>query len=220
MWVLEAWQDAEKVWFPVVWEEKKDASNIIDYDIHEEITIDTSSVSNANNDTTTGMATVIPWVNAPKLIESTSIYKNVPDATWWCHISWTSSYMYYPDDPSAPIRSWNISSERWNVQFENFQTDDPTKNWLKFKKAWWYNLAITRPIWWSTFSIKCELRYAPSREVIFTYPWHNNTQTYRDTIKHYFNAWDVIYVWCTLTYTWWWWSFWTTANVQMDISLL
>lgn len=73
MWVLEAWKDAEKVWFPVVWETEKDASNVVDYNIHEEITKDASSVINANNDTTTGMATVIPWINAPKLIASTSI---------------------------------------------------------------------------------------------------------------------------------------------------
>ena len=33
MWVLEARKDAEKVWFPVV--RRKDASNVIDYDIHE-----------------------------------------------------------------------------------------------------------------------------------------------------------------------------------------
>jgi hypothetical protein len=33
---------------------------VVDYDIHDEITKDTSSVINANNDTTTGMATVIP----------------------------------------------------------------------------------------------------------------------------------------------------------------
>lgn len=73
--MLEAREKAEKVWYPVVWEKVKDASNIIDYDIHDEITKDASAVINANNDTTTGMATVIPWVNAPKLIYDTSICK-------------------------------------------------------------------------------------------------------------------------------------------------
>ena len=68
MWVLEARKDAEVVWYSIVWEEKKDASNVIDYDIHDELTLDNSSVFNANNDTTTGMANVIPWVNSPKLI--------------------------------------------------------------------------------------------------------------------------------------------------------
>jgi len=69
-------ENAEKVGYPVVWEEVKDASNVIDYQINEEITKDTSWEINANNDTTTGMATVIPWVNAPKLLADTSII-------WW-----------------------------------------------------------------------------------------------------------------------------------------
>ena len=87
MWVLDARKDAEKVWFPIVWEAEKDQSNVVDYDIHWEITIDTSSVFNANNDTTTGMATVIPWVNAPRLLESTSIYRNVANKTWYVKTS-------------------------------------------------------------------------------------------------------------------------------------
>lgn len=78
MWVLSAREDAEKVWYSYVWEETKDASNVIDYDIREEQTIQSSSVFNANNDTTTGMANVIPWINAPKLLYSTSIIWK-----WW-----------------------------------------------------------------------------------------------------------------------------------------
>jgi hypothetical protein len=74
--VLEARADADKVWYPVVWEKTKDADNVIDYDIREEQTKDVTAEINANNQTTTGMATVIPWVNAPKLIESTSIISN------------------------------------------------------------------------------------------------------------------------------------------------
>lgn len=94
MWVLDARKDAEKVWFPVVWEEKKDTSNIIDYDIHDEITKDTSAAINANNDTTTGMANVIPWVNAPKLIAKTSIIWDLWWEVWFKAktIQFTSSY--------------------------------------------------------------------------------------------------------------------------------
>lgn len=72
--VLEEREGAEVVNYPVIWEEVEDPSNVIDYNIREEQTIDTNSVINANNQTTTGMATVIPWVNAPKLIADTSIY--------------------------------------------------------------------------------------------------------------------------------------------------
>lgn len=73
---LEAWYKAEKVEFPEVWEAPKESSDVIDYNINEEITKDASAAFNANNDTTTGMATVIPWINAPKLLAETSII-------WW-----------------------------------------------------------------------------------------------------------------------------------------
>lgn len=88
--VVEARKDAETVWYNIVWEEVKDASNVVDYDIHSEVTVDTSSVLNANNDTTTGMATVIPWVNAPKLIAETSI---VGEVWWWAKIVEISDYL-------------------------------------------------------------------------------------------------------------------------------
>ena len=70
---LEAWYKAEKVEFPEVWKAPKESSEVIDYNINEEITKDASAAFNANNDTTTGMATVIPWINAPKLLAETSI---------------------------------------------------------------------------------------------------------------------------------------------------
>ena len=79
--VLEARENAEEVWYSLVGEETKEASNVIDYNINPEITKDAASVTNANNNTTTGMAEVIPWVNAPKLIESTSIITKWNDKT-------------------------------------------------------------------------------------------------------------------------------------------
>jgi hypothetical protein len=78
--VLEARYKAEKIWYQFIWEKPKENADVIDYDIHEEITVNASSVFNANNDTTTGMATVIPWVNAPKLLYGTSI---IGMAWWW-----------------------------------------------------------------------------------------------------------------------------------------
>lgn len=74
--VLQARYKAEEVWYAVVGEKEKELPNVIDYNIKPEITKDASSVVNANNDTTTGMADVIPWINAPKLIADTSI-------AWW-----------------------------------------------------------------------------------------------------------------------------------------
>ena len=64
---------AEQIWYNIVWEPKKDANNVIDYNIREEQTKDAFAEKNANNQTTTGMANVIPWVNAPKLLSNTSV---------------------------------------------------------------------------------------------------------------------------------------------------
>ena len=115
MWVLEARENAEKIWFPVVWETTKDSSDVVDYNIREEQTIEQSSVFDANNNTTTGMATVIPWVNAPKLLESTSIYNNVPNKTaqaivngsgsWFVEAVWDIKYWL--------LRPLSISEQQW-----------------------------------------------------------------------------------------------------------
>lgn len=85
--VLQARYKAEEVWYAVVGEKEKELPNVIDYNIKPEITKDASSVVNANNDTTTGMANVIPWVNAPKLIADTSIIDK-----WWGNIVDISDY--------------------------------------------------------------------------------------------------------------------------------
>ena len=116
--VLEARYKAEKIWYPVVWEKTKDASNVIDYNINGEITKDISSVINANNETTTGMANVIPWVNAPKLIASTSIIWDI----WW----WGSKYM-----ETTLWFNWTIlegeyeSFNVFNITGDNFISVDP-----------------------------------------------------------------------------------------------
>lgn len=71
---------AEEVGYSVVWEEEKNASNVIDYNIRKEQTKDTFAVENMNNQTTTGMATQIPWINEPKLIWKTSV---IWSSWWW-----------------------------------------------------------------------------------------------------------------------------------------
>ena len=136
MWVLEARKDAEKIWYPVVWETEKDASNVIDYDIREEQTLWQSSVFNANNDTTTGMATVIPWVNAPKLIASTSIYG----------IKWA--------DPSTVIVEWQSTSHPlWDFVYVSTVWNywDAT-NQLTIPEKWTYSIDFScwdNQIWYS-----------------------------------------------------------------------
>lgn len=149
MWVLDARKDAEKVWFPVVWEENKDTSNTIDYDIHEEITIDTSSIFNANNDTTTGMATVIPWVNAPKLLEGTSIYSNVANKTAQAIVNGSGSWIVEAvwDVKSWTIRPLSISSQQWWYTYKiwnyfNWVTNVPEAAIIA-PASWIYLLKVT-----------------------------------------------------------------------------
>ena len=92
--MLEARKDAETIWYQVVWEETKYASNVIDYNINKEQTKDLSAEINANNQTTTGMANVIPWINAPKLIAETSIIWDLWWGWWgWARIVEISDYL-------------------------------------------------------------------------------------------------------------------------------
>lgn len=143
MWVLEARFKSEKVLYAVVWEKAKDAENVIDYNIHEEITIDNSSVFNANNDTTTGMANVIPWVNAPKLIASTSIYwADAGSYSWWI---WAE---FEPESAMAIAAWWyeelevtritSTRNERWNFKFKYVEW-----RWLIIPINWAYTLECT-----------------------------------------------------------------------------
>jgi hypothetical protein len=206
MWVLEARKDAEKVWFPVVWEEKKGASNIIDYDIHEEITIDASSVFNANNDTTTGMATVIPWVNAPMLLEKTSIYANSEWLMWGITVSKSIS-LYYPNDNRWYIRNWNLSDKYWNINFRN-RVWDTVWEWLIIPTSWWYDISMVCPPWSSVHSIDVDLRITRgwmwNDVTLINHTWWYNPSQPTETLRYNFTAWDTLYAYLVLNYTWWW----------------
>lgn len=167
--MLEAWENAETVWYPFVWEETKDASNVIDYNIREEQTIDTSAVINGNNDTTTGIATVIPWVNAPKLIASTSIiwdlWGSSPKAIADISI-WTQTYPW----DTFQLTSITLTNEWWawftesswaitvgkawiymiNLEVWVLHTSSSTKT-ITVKKNWSDIISLTSPLngsWW------------------------------------------------------------------------
>lgn len=133
--VLEARANAEKIGYPVVWEEVKDASNIIDYNIRPEQTKDISYEINANNQTTTGMATIIPWINAPKLINTTSIYSAkyaAATASQTIQITMTSDYpttFYYREFTLSDV-SWGLTYQQWDV-------------WLIIPKTWLYMISTT-----------------------------------------------------------------------------
>ena len=212
MWVLEAWKDAEKVWYPVVWEEVKDASNVIDYNIRPEQTKDMSAEINANNQTTTGMATVIPWVNAPKLIAKTSIVW-IPEqegsfygtAEWRITISWIyaspSSYSdYYVSDSAA------ILSQDWAYKF----TTD--WKWIVFPLSWWYQIKIRYYTTWYWSITRYDDIYVWNT-LIASHSWDWDTQTYTVNAK----KWDTLWL-RTRIYNWTWYEYTLTLAVMATIT--
>ena len=205
MWLLDARIDAEKIDYQAVGEKTKEASNVIDYDIKEEQTIEQSSVFNANNDTTTGMANVIPWVNAPKLKFSTSIYMDteiVVDTVWqelkaqWNTINrpwetstyiramtnlsnwWTQSFKYY-SSPQWTLWSWMQAPVEWNYQFE------VTYPWTS--TSYWWTFEWRTPKWW--WSLDTVWR---------TYSTVRNSQDETETFIRKFDKWEVFWIFATM----------------------
>lgn len=224
MWVLDARANAEKITYPVVWEEEKIASNVINYNINKEVTIDTSSVFNANNDTTTGMATVIPWINAPKLIQTTSIYSNVEAPSWWVTITWVAD-LDYPNNTETSIRNWTLSDQYGNIPFKN-KTDwsSNLRNGFLIPVEWRYNLYIAYPQASSSHYFVTKLFLVKwwywNDVLIVNHTWpSSNTQEY-ETIKYNFAAWDVIMWYVELHYHWSASYFWTNRSVVIQITKL
>ena len=192
MWVLEARKDAEKVWYPVVWETTKESSDVVDYNINEEHTKDIAAEMNANNQTTTGMANVIPWVNAPKLIADTSIIW-----MWWWEAEATISNI------SVPI-NYNSS---WQYQ----QLD----SWITIINQWW--AWFTEASW--TVSVWKKWIYSVEVFIPFVFDtyWYNKTITIKNnwvnvlqettalnenkTVKFtlWLNSWDAITMYCQVS---------------------
>ena len=141
MWVLDARYKAEKVWYSIIWEKAKEDPNVIDYNINEEITKDTSAVFNANNDTTTGMANVIPWVNAPKLIAKTSIIWIDFNAwyQWSVYIRFknsTSATVPANDEITVPITTiTRQDAPTWPYEFKWVEW-----KWIVLPTQWTYKL--------------------------------------------------------------------------------
>lgn len=187
MWVLEDWKDAEKVWYPVVWEEVKDASNVIDYNIRPEQTKDMSAEINANNQTTTGMATLIPWVNAPKLLAATSIVW-IPEQEW----SFYGTIV-------ARSYTWTMTVPPWN---SNVYTSEDTTivsntlpydwsidaKWLVIPKTWWYSIEVRYYTTWQSEFTRNDTVYIWDT-VIWTNSWWSWTTT---TYQVNANKWDTL----------------------------
>lgn len=206
--VLEAWKNAEKISYPVIWETQKDASDVIDYNIREEITKDKSAEINANNDTTTGMATVIPWINEPQLLYDTSIHK----------------YRIGEKSPSVAITATASSSSEAFSNFVYVATSDldfwNNTSYLIVPVTWLYKMHFEwwdQQYWWSPH---------PSWTNTFTIlkNWDINswevlaqeTLAYRLKctidleIVLYQN--DILRFWEQNT-TWWWWLWYCSATI-------
>lgn len=212
MWVLEARKDAEKVWYPVVWEEIKDADNVIDYDIREEETKDTAAVINANNQTTTGMANIIPWINAPKLIESTSIIS--APRPWYIQATfnwnWTSA--------QAPWRSetiWDyvVSGEVWEPQYTLSWNSDSR---IVIPADWVYQIDITYPEHWSFHYFNVRIYDTNSSWRFVNHTWHTGSLG-RDTetVVHEFKKNAKLYAIADYVYV----GSWTWANRNPQLTM-
>jgi len=204
MWVLEARKNAETVWYSVIWEKEKDASNVIDYNIHDEITIDTSSVFNANNDTTTGMATVIPWVNAPKLLMDTSIYE-VPEPipvsvnqtfTWYI---WP---FYFPEWPTALwLYNFYTNSSTGTRKFVYYDWWSWWQ-WMKCPYPWTYTFTFIS-VWTSSrYAYEYDWRIAkwwyPDDILLYNYTRPYNNSRIERTFTATLSKWDIVYLWMNM----------------------
>lgn len=196
MWVLEARKDAEKVSYPVVWEKTKDADNVIDYDIHGEITKDASNVINANNQTTTGMANVIPWINAPKLILTTSIYWSF--ATWSLQATASSTLTHSFDwygTYTRDTKTFTITDESWTEKLKQ------VAQWLEIPSDWTYMLNME--YWWINEDTHCDDKILVNWNSVHTFVWSFYKywpDNPKEAIFLTLSKWDIISMYTTATW--------------------
>lgn len=212
MWLLDARVNAEKITYPVVWEKVKDPEDVIDYDIRDEQTKDISAEINANNKTTTGMANVIPWINAPKLIESTSII-STPDA-WYIQATANGTW----DTAHEPwwqegIEWYVLSNELWRLKF--------TISWtywsrIVFPADWTYQLDITYPEHWSFHYFNVRIY---NNDVKFIdHAWHTwSLGRDTETVVHDFKKNDKMRAIAEYVYVWSW--TWANRNPQLTMTI-
>jgi hypothetical protein len=124
---------------------------------------------NANNQTTTGMATVIPWINAPKLIADTSIVW-LPEEEWSYYgtlvassFTWTITVPPW-NTPKYPSKDTTISSNSfpftWQIDWR----------WLVFPKSWWYQIVVRFYTMWQSEFTRNDTVYI-GNTAIWTYSW-------------------------------------------------
>lgn len=160
--ILDDWENAKTVWYFEVWQEPKEEANVIDYNINWEQTKDEFAKLNANNQTTTGMANTIPWVNAPKLLADTSIIWGEWGGWWWGGWWSTASYSQLTIASTAALPASDVS------YFDNLSVDitspdvtlNDNKTYINLAE-WIYIIYIMLNIHksWTTFDFTCNYYY-------------------------------------------------------------
>lgn len=204
MWLLDARIDAEKIDYQAIGEKTNDASNVVDYDIKEEQTIEQSSVFNANNDTTTGMANVIPWVNAPKLKLSTSIYVDeLPEYTVWQQLKAEWSTINRPWETSTYIRNMSNQASWGTLSFAYYASPQWILwSWMQAPLDWNYQFDVTYP--WTSTSYKWEFQWRTPKwwwsldTVWKTYTTLWTAQDEQETFVRTFAKWEVFWIFTTM----------------------
>ena len=195
---------AEEIWYSIVWEKQKQQSNVVDYNIREEQTKDTFNVDNANNQTTTGMANVIPWINAPKLIASTSIIGGA--GGWWSLLASTAEY-WISTPPWTSITKYdleNLSSPWWDLTEES---------WDVYVSAWTYLIIGNAHVSNSNVtSTLLDLRlYNSGGYVGHIWRWYWAEYT-NGCVVRTFNAWEYVRLYVQLNYS--------TSNSDIKIDFI
>lgn len=122
----------EEIWYWIIGAEEKLPDNVIGYNINEEITKDASNVINANNQTTTGMAELIYWVNAPKILAKTSVIW----ADWWGWGGWWISTSILELSTSSKAQTWSLSTFN-TLDSSTLASDITVSSWEITSSTWW-----------------------------------------------------------------------------------
>lgn len=143
----------EEIWYWIIGAEEKLPDNVIGYNINEEITKDASNVINANNQTTTGMAWLIYWVNAPKLLAKTSVIWADWWWGWWGGGSTSTSIINMYTSQSVASGGRGIFDTMRNTS--SLAPEISVSDWQIYTSTWWtYIISYyinTRNSWVTSF---------------------------------------------------------------------
>ena len=183
----------EIIWYPVVWEKEKTADNVIGYSIREEQSVLDYSVLNGASFVSNWEATLIYWVNAPKIISDTSIVERAKRELSWCSIAWNFWYVYlsaYSNETT--YATYTISDIVWDYVFET-------------TTYWWYSW-VKIPMWW-----ECEITASyikwfaePTMDFVFLINWeavhdhlvNRNAEAYTETFTLDIPSWAIFQMRC------------------------